>query len=206
MIAVNFASTNFCGFTLTSHNSDFTTLTGWTGGGTTEDASNNTVWYSDRYNSDDLAKSYYDDTHYVNDGDGVTQLLGGFYNWLVATAGTGLYSKTTGEVEDSICPRGFRLPAAYDEKSWDNLFTLIDESGTVATSIMRHVPYSAIIAGVYVPEWGAIGYLSDANWWASTAYNAISAYRVYMTNGASGATRVATIGKGLGESIRCVSR
>jgi uncharacterized protein (TIGR02145 family) len=48
------------------------------------------------------------------------------YNWFAATGDNRSDSNTAVTSDDSICPKGWRLPAATGQKSFDNLITVYD--------------------------------------------------------------------------------
>ena len=195
--------------TLTSHNSDFTTLSSWTGGGTTETSTTATIWYTDGDNSNlnDLAKSYTFKKVKDTKGDDSSQYKGVLYNWLVATAGVGT-SSVSGSTNDSICPYGWRLPINGDgsiDKSWAKLLANADSSsGATWNAAVRAVPYSLIRAGIYD---GAAGTVLDVsgNFWSATASADTKAYYLAIISTSNVNPQYSSV-KGTGRSIRCVNR
>ena len=106
-------------------------------------------------------------------------LVGNFYQWNTATAGTG-GTNTSTDATDSICPKSWKLPSltqsnamflAYQNKG---LFTGITDSNPVGTAesaeVIVNAPlylaYSGIVYVGSLRNAGVGGY-----WWLSTAYS-----------------------------------
>ena len=86
-------------------------------------------------------------------------LVGNYYQWNTATAGTGGLMET-GEATSSICPKGWRLPT-------QNIFVTLNSQTTLADFVGDE--YYAVRAGRVGTELknaGDYGYL-----WSSTAHN-----------------------------------
>ena len=195
---------------LTSSNSNLTTLVSWTGGGTTEDSSNNTKWYSNINNPDNLPKSYTFGTE-KSEYDDTDQYKGVLYNWLVVTAGQGTYAVATDgqSVDDSICPYGWRLPAygsASTDKSWVKLLSYAGSSSddSAWSEAVRSAPYSLIRAGAYNSKGGNLAALTQSYFWTTTAASDENAYNLGLYP-ASVKTDY-NYAKGDGRFVRCVNR
>ena len=150
---------------------------------------------------DSSARTY--DAHY---------LVGNFYQWNTATAGTG-ETNTSTDATDSICPKGWKLPSltqpnamflAYQNKG---LFTGITDSNPVGTAesaeVIVNAPlylaYSGYVYGGSLRDAGVGGY-----WWSSTAYSSSgSAY--YFAAVQSLVDAGAWDGRYVGDSIRCLA-
>ena len=106
-------------------------------------------------------------------GNHVTGSYGTYYNWYAATAGTGTSSSRSTTINDSICPKNWRLPygtAATDSKSWANLFNaygFLSGGPNVGTNVYLQAPLSIIKAGRYVSGYGYNG--SVAYYWSATS-------------------------------------
>lgn len=141
------------------------------------------------------------------------ETIGTFYNWYAATAGTGLYSTSANtSVNNSICPKGWRLPTSTGEKSYDNLLTTV--YGATSASVLS-APLNFMRSG-YI-RWdadqdedtgnyigGASGVESNGVFWTATANSQDNAYRLLVNS-----TRVngkANMAKGNAMPIRCVAR
>ena len=195
---------------LTSANTDLTTMTSWTGGGTTETEDNHTTWESDTDNLSDLPHSYTFGTQKSTlDAD---QYLGIVYNWLVTTAGTGLASSAADTTtNDSICPSGWRVPIRKDattSKSFTYLFSFAGSDADMADwyDTYTQPPYSFIAAGAYDPGVGAHRTNATGYYWTATVASTGSGpnnlgFDRILTNLDGAGT-----GRGRGFSIRCVAR
>ena len=196
---------------LTSHNSDFTTLTGWTLSTNTTISTTGTAWYSELTNPDNLPGSYSYGNQTSSDGDGVSQYKGTLYNWYTATAGVGLYSTTASTtIEDSICPYGWRLPVdggTSTDKSWTKLLSSAgstDDTSAWSTAVQR-APYSLIIATAINPKTGNPHVTGIGYFWTATAVDNVNAYHLHLSASAV-RPQSGDAGKGWGFSVRCVSR
>ena len=194
---------------LTDDNTDLQTQSTWSGAGTTENSTNNTVWYSDSANPDNLAKSYTSGPE-SSTNDDASQYKGTFYNWLTATAGKGLRSTVSTTIEDSICPKGWRLPIDGDatvDKSWAKLLSYAGSSDNSSawSAAARSYPYSLVRVGFYNSTSGALDQANLGGWWSATARsNGRDTYSLALRT--SGVVSQSTGTKGDGGSIRCVRR
>ncbi|MBR3204260.1 hypothetical protein IKF81_01080, partial [Candidatus Saccharibacteria bacterium] len=115
-----------------------------------------------------------------------TQYVGDYYNWYAATAESGSYTTTSGNMQDSICPKGWGLPVngdAQTSKSWINLlftsYSLQDNDSTSSLNAQK-TPLSLVYSGYYYWVNGTLytrglrGYF-----WSSTPYSAAGAH--YLT-------------------------
>lgn len=130
---------------------------------------------------------------------------GCYYNWMSATAGTGLSSTTTGNAALSICPAGWALPSrdqfialtsAYNNNANRSMLNAIDANNTTGA-----VP-GITLGGLYRNS-GRNNSGSHAYYWTRTASNGQSAFltaiygnTVYNNNSFS---------KYYGLAIRCIS-
>ena len=145
-----------------------------------------------------------EDAHYI---------LGNFYQWNTATAGTGGIM-TTGQASGSICPRGWRLPTSSPTGELQGLVNA-GGIGNDATKISS-APYYFVKGGAVWQNaeqlFAGAGY--TGRYWSSTpadASDAVYAYLLYF----SGSNLVAPFDSGvqssvpskrLGLSIRCMAR
>ncbi|MBR2587375.1 hypothetical protein IKE71_03335 [Candidatus Saccharibacteria bacterium] len=104
--------------------------------------------------------------------------LGDYYNWYAATAETGQYSTSSGNMQDDICPKGWRLPRNSGTGSWDDLikttYQLTTSYGYTANNrkqlnkIMQ-LPLSIPFAGYYGWSNGSLNARGgDGDYWSST--------------------------------------
>ena len=125
-------------------------------------------------------------------------LIGNFYQWNAATAGTG-GTITSQEATDSICPKGWRLPTSNNSNS-GSFGGLV---GGLNSTTITQAPYYFNPSG-YVYS-GSLRYAGDAGYyWSSTALSSpILAYSLGFSSG-----RVYPSGSGnryLGRSVRCLA-
>ena len=122
---------------------------------------------------------------------------GNYYNWYSATAGTRSYNDDYGQATGSICPLGWRLPAAADDLanvdfyklalavSGQSLYGSSYYSGSTAETVraaLRTYPNNFINSG-YV--WGFVFYYRGAvgSYWSASAYGSDGAYELYFGPG-----------------------
>ncbi len=123
-------------------------------------------------------------TSYLGDVTGQTEY---YYNWTAATAGQGSQTNTSGTIDGSICPAGWRLPTNYTDTtnqntSWSaltNAYLGITENTSTTTGYqtLDQYPISLYRAGfVYSGSQSNVIY---GYYWSSTTYNANGVYSLY---------------------------
>ncbi len=129
-------------------------------------------------------------------------LVGNYYQWEAATAGTGVsLTPTTQEVSGSICPKGWKLPAGRSSVG-GSFYNLVN--GLNSTTITQ-APYYFLPSGR--ASSGLLWYAnSSGTYWSSTAY-----YGYYSTEEAfalsfsqSSISPTNTFTRGSGQSVRCM--
>ena len=152
-----------------------------------------------------------------------TTYLGDYYNWYAATAESGTYSATSGNMEDSICPKGWRLPynAANESGSWydllRNAYAVTDANGTQTESnnkygtaqgpalAMHELPLSIVFSGLY--NWvngGLNNRGTNGNYWSSTPYASTNAHNLNFNS--TNVNPQNGNNKTNGLTVRCVAR
>ena len=123
---------------------------------------------------DEQAKTY--DAHY---------LVGNYYQWNAATAGTGGESVTSGNATSSICPKGWALPTSGNSNPGSfggltNAYSII--SNSAGSTAITQAPLYFTPAG-YVNS----GSLNDAgrnsNYRSSTVYSSSTVYGLGFNSG-----------------------
>ena len=159
---------NYCGSSsgITSFNDADCTSAGWTNVSSMtpmDDGTTNTVISGNTYNA-----------HY---------LVGNFYQWNAATAGTG-GTITSQEATDSICPKGWRLPTSKSSGEYQalmaayNITSNTDSTTRITQSPLYFHPSGAVSSG-------SLWYAGDSGYyWSSTAYSSTNrAYSLYFYSG-----------------------
>ena len=134
--------------------------------------------------------------------------IGNYYNWTAALAmnDSSNYGSTSNvDVDQSICPAGWRLPiggtANTGSKSfqylWDQYSSSFDEN------TMMNSPLYFSYAGYWYGNSGYVG--SDGYYWSSVVTNSYYAYELYFEAG-GGVDPQGGYGRSYGNSIRCVAR
>ena len=128
-------------------------------------------------------------------------LTGNYYQWNAATAGTGGASNNWGTAEDSICPRGWRLPTGGTSGELRTLLT-----GVSSASIVKYpyfYPPAGIVAGSVRPRLYDVGNIG--RYWAST-HSSSSANSLDFTLdlGFLSAANSSSTRQGL--TVRCVAK
>ena len=131
-------------------------------------------------------------------------LAGNYYNWTAATAGSSL-GISSGDALDSICPKGWRLPASSGDKSFQNLMEYGYGVSASAGGMIAITPLSFLRSGSY--------YWSDGNrngrgyygyYWSSTSSSDTGAYYLYFSS--SSLYYRDNDSRGGGFTVRCVAR
>ena len=160
----------------------------WNGNVTTSSGS-----LSDRTTTDPSATS--GGTHYH---------VGNYYNWTAAVAMSDSSSYTTDlqDVNQSICPAGWRLPTYSGDKSYQNLVNI--QGLTAGTSgNIQNTPTYFVYGGV----WDGSSYYVGLNgsYWSSVVKSSSTSYLLYFY--ARGGLFPQSFGsRYLGLSLRCVAR
>ena len=118
-----------------------------------------------------------------------------YYNWYTATAGHGISSKTSGNVDGDICPKGWHLPTGDTYGEFYELDRLVGQSSLTTAPINFSL---AGYAGTKVYSVGTYGL-----YWSSTTINTEDAYSLYLYSGnVQPGTNNAR--RHFGYSVRCV--
>ena len=179
---------NYCGSSsgITSFNDADCTSAGWTNVSSMtpmDDGTTNTVISGNTYNA-----------HY---------LVGNFYQWNAATAGTG-GTITSQEATDSICPKGWRLPTSKSSGEYQALMAAYNiTSNTDSTTRITQSPlYFHPSGNVYSGSLRNAG--NYGSYWSSTAYSSTS--HAYSLGFYSGYVNPSVNGnRYVGFSVRCLA-
>ena len=139
-----------------------------------------------------------------------SELAGNYYNFYAATAGTGNTSVTSGDVPDSICPYGWRLPSYSGTGSFNTLIsTYISRSGNNsfqhADTALLLAPLSLVRGGYYFYYNGNLNHQSSYGYYWSrrlataTPGNYLDFYSGYVYPQYS-------YYRGIGFALRCLAR
>ncbi|MBQ3309958.1 hypothetical protein IJG73_00750, partial [Candidatus Saccharibacteria bacterium] len=205
---------------LTNQNTDLNSKASWTPQNSTQ-TTTGTVWAED---GGDTARSMDPGNIYLPGGmgsgtadsvgnlQGATsgepwELIGNYYNWYAATAGSGTSTVIGNDAPDSICPKGWKLPDKSGEKSVQNLFVTAYGIANDATGASKATatPLNLARGGLYwwsngrIGNQGAVGY-----WYTATADTRTDAY-VFTISSTSVSPYDLAI-RGNGRTIRCVAR
>ena len=133
--------------------------------------------------------------------NGNTPSTGGYYSWYAATAGQGT-SSSTGDVDGSICPKGWKLPYNYTVSNNKSYQELINKYSATSYTALEAAPLSFSRSGYYYS--GSLGSSgSGGYYWSSTASSATYAYNLRYY--ASAVLPQFEDYKYYGFSVRCVA-
>ena len=119
-----------------------------------------------------------------------------YYTWTGATAGQGFQSQTSGTIDGSICPAGWRLPTYSGTYSYQTLYNSYN-------SATKWEQYPATFLRVGYFDSGSQGDASYGDYWSASVYNANYAYSMYYYT--SFVNPQYGNDKYLGFSVRCVA-
>ena len=125
-------------------------------------------------------------------------LIGNFYQWNAATAGTGGADVVDKDATDSICPKGWRLPIGEVGGEFGTLV------GSLDSTTITQAPYYFNPSG-HVRS-GSLRYAGyTGTYWSSTAGNYTS--RAYYLDFGSGyvGTSTVSLDRSRGRSVRCLA-
>ena len=130
--------------------------------------------------------------------------IGNYYNWTAAVAMNDSSSYTTDEqdVDQSICPAGWRLPTFSGNKSYDNLVTALSLTSGASGNVQSAPAYF-----VYGGYWGGSSYSvgGSDHYWSSVVNDDDGAYVFSFSRGGYMNPQVVNI-RDDGNSVSCVAR
>ena len=131
----------------------------------------------------------------------IDNTYGGLYSYYTATAGEGTESKASGNVEQSICPKGWRLPTGGTNGEFSNLYTYYNSFLDMRDANGPNFTLSGYaMNGAYLQK-DAYG-----TFWSSTVNDSDKAYVLFFyTNGTNSVLPENYGDKSNGYSIRCVA-
>ena len=124
-------------------------------------------------------------------------LIGNFYQWNAATAGTGGTINNYANATDSICPKGWRLPTGGSGGEFGHLV------GNLDSTTITQAPYYFNPSG-YVYSGSLRNAGGGGDYWSSTAYSSTSyAYEFYFNSGYVDPSGYPS--RYSGQSVRCLA-
>ena len=138
-------------------------------------------------------------------------LLGNYYSWNTATAGTG-GTIVSRDAAGSICPKGWRLPTVSQQSSLFSGYGIGSNLTGTKDGVEYHVlraPLAYVRGGGINPGTGSLKDLGDyAGYWLSTAYSTTrSAYLLVIDSVVrTGYINDGHFDRNTGTSIRCLVR
>ena len=133
-------------------------------------------------------------------------LVGNYYQWNAATAGTGGTTSYLANATDSICPKGWQLPISRnsDSRSFGGLTTAYGiEDNSDGASSLRKPPLYFIPAG-YVRSSTLSNAGNRGYYWSSTAASGYNAYDLRFYSGYVYPSNYDY--RYSGQSVRCLAR
>lgn len=136
---------------------------------------------------------------------------GNYYNWHVATAGSGDDIPVASDASSSICPKGWRLPTNTGVKSYEGMMTAygITSNAAGVTAALSN-PLNFILSGDYDYAYARLN--NEGTWgfyWESkkfVGYEKNANNMVIIKDGSSYSVDTNwSNGRGYGMNIRCVS-
>ena len=130
--------------------------------------------------------------------------IGNYYNWTAAVAMNDSSSYTTDltDVDQSICPAGWRLPTYSGNKSYDNLITTLSLTAGTSGNV-QSAPAYFVYGGLWDGESYDVG--GHGLYWSSVVYGDANAYAFdFDRHGSMGPQY--DVGRDGGSSVRCVAR
>ena len=126
-------------------------------------------------------------------------LVGNFYQWNAATAGTGS-SITSTNATDSICPKGWKLPTSNNSNNGSFQALVGNLNSTTITQAPYYFNPSGYVLSGSLRDAGRVGY-----YWSSTAYSS-SSYAYYLYFGSGGVFPSSYYNyRYRGQSVRCLA-
>ena len=126
-------------------------------------------------------------------------LVGNFYQWNAATAGTGGADVVGRDAEDSICPKGWKLPTSNNSNpgSFGGLV------GSLNSTTITQAPYYFNPSG-YVNS-GLLGYAGLAGYYRSSTAGSSTSNAYYLSFNSGGVNPSFNFNRYYGQSVRCLA-
>jgi len=155
-----------------------------------------------KYNLNDLNRSL-TASPTANNNSSSWYSYGGMYNWYTATAGNGLYSRSSGSVtnDGDICPTGWRLPTGGDGGEYQALNTAINSGSTTSSTNLVSFPANIVYSGDYNYNTSG-GRGTYTRLWSATATSNANAYRMGVAP--AEVTPLKNWNKWDGFAVRCI--
>ena len=131
--------------------------------------------------------------------------VGNYYNWTAAVAMNDSSSYTTRytDVNQSICPAGWRLPTYSGDKSYQNLVNTQGLTAGTSGNIQNTPTYFVYGGGFWYGSSDYVGF--SGNYWSSVVESSSNSYQLYFY--AHGGLYPQDYGnRNIGHSLRCVAR
>ncbi|MBR2659252.1 hypothetical protein IKD60_00630, partial [Candidatus Saccharibacteria bacterium] len=119
-----------------------------------------------------------------------------YYTWTGATAGQGSQSQTSGTIDGSICPAGWRLPTYSGTYSYQTLYSSYSTAA-------KWEQYPATFLRVGYFNSGSQNDVSTGYYWSASVYTTYNAHAMYYYTG--GVSQQYNNNKFRGFSVRCVA-
>lgn len=128
---------------------------------------------------------------------------GNYYNWKAATAGTGSSGSGWTTINDSICPKGWKLPGwdANDKSFW-SLLSNTYGLGSYGGNDMITTPFNFIRSGRITWNNGVLDRIGEGYFWTNTSRGGDAGNILHHTGYISQNAQ----SKAYGLSVRCVAR
>ena len=129
---------------------------------------------------------------------------GYLYNWPAATAGDGTTAKTSGDVSQSICPKGWKLPSGGNSsinQSFAKLYAVSDYASSANMRSTANGGPEFTLAGSWYGGYDSQG--SYGRYWSRTANGSANAYILLLDSSSVNPQNYSN--KNNGRSVRCVT-
>ena len=133
------------------------------------------------------------------------EFVGNYYNWNAITAGAGNSAITSGAVNDSICPSGWRVPGIDGDKSFTVLFSVYGVTLNTSAGAEKIIsnPINLVRAGwTHGTTENERG--TGATFWLNQAFSSNDSY--YLSSGGDVLNPAAINSRSYGFTARCVAR
>ena len=128
--------------------------------------------------------------------------VGNYYNWTAAVAMNSSSGKNSGDMNQSICPAGWRLPTYSGDKSYQNLANT--QGLTAGTSgNIQNAPTYFVYGGYWDVSSSGVG--SSGNYWSSVVKSSSNSYLLTFNTRGGLVPQITAVRYG-GYSLRCVAR
>ena len=134
------------------------------------------------------------------------QATGNYYNFTAAIASSNSSSLTGGDANNSICPKGWRLPTTYANNDFSKLNIIYNSSLTDSDAGLIVSPLWLVRSGQISTRNSLNNFSTTGHYWAKTVVSDFRARSLYFADNIIDTNNDSASNRQFGRSLRCLAR